>query len=104
MAEQSKRLCAGTLTSSSTTLYTSPSGSGFYTIIKAITLCNTSGSLTYVTLLFNGIALLSGYGLFPNDTVTIPFMDQIINSNEQIAGSASAAGVINYYISGKEIA
>lgn len=98
-----KRLCAGALSDSNATLYTAPSGVGDYVIIKAVTLCNTTAGAVAATLKFNGIAVVSTFPVLAYDTITIPFIDQIIEASEVIEGSCGTASAINYYISGKEI-
>lgn len=103
MATVDKRLCSGTLTGSRATLYTAPSGVGAITIIKAITICNKSAAAAKVTLLFDGIEVISNYTLGGAMTITIPFMDHIIEASEVIEGFSNTAAVVNYYISGKEV-
>ena len=103
MAVVDKKLAHGTLGDTNATLYTSPSGAGAYTIIKAVTLCNTTAGSVSLTLKFDGIEVMATYALGPYATVSIPFIDQIIEAGELIEGSASAAASINYYISGKQV-
>lgn len=103
MATTDKRLCAGTLTDANATLYTATAGVGDYAIIKAVTLCNKTASAATVTIKFDGVEVIAGYTLLANDTITIPFIDQIIEASELIEGSSGTASAINYYISGKEI-
>lgn len=98
-----KRLCAGTLTDSNATLYTAPSGAGDITIVKAITLCNKTGSTAAVTIKLDGVEIISGYSIVAYDSITIPFIDQIIEASEIIEGFSDTASAINYYISGKEV-
>jgi len=98
-----KRLCSGTLSDSNATLYTAPSGVGDYVIIKAVTLCNKTASAATVTIKLDGVEVIGGYTVLGNDTITIPFMDQIIEASEIIEGSSGTASAVNYYISGKTI-
>jgi len=98
-----KRLCSGTMSDSNATLYTAPSGVGDYVIIKAVTLCNKTASDATATLKFDGVEVVADFVVLANDTVTIPFIDQIIEASEIIEGSSGTAASINYYISGKEV-
>ncbi len=98
-----KRLCKGTLADSNGTLYTSPTAEGGYTIIKAVTLCNKTAAAQKATIKFAGTEVISEHTVAANDTVTIPFIDQIILTTELIEGLCDAADAINYYISGKEL-
>lgn len=97
-----KRLCKGTLSTSNATLYTVPANTK--TIIKAITLCNKTSTAYTVTIKFASTEIIYQHTIYPNDTVTIPFIDQLIEATELIEGLASSNSAINYYISGKEIA
>ncbi len=98
-----KRLCAGTFADSSETIYAAPSAAGSYVVIKAVTLCNKTSSSRLVTLKFDGIEVVCNHTILGYDTVTIPFIDQIIEADELIAGNADADNAVNYYISGKEM-
>lgn len=101
MADISKRLGKGTFTASSTTVYTAPSGTT--TFIKAITLCNKTAADATVTLLLAGTEVIWQHNVKAKDTLTIPFLDQIIMPGETITGLAGTAAAINYYISGREV-
>jgi hypothetical protein len=103
VATVSKRLCSGTLTASNATLYTAPSSSGNYAIIKSIMLCNTSAVAVSVTLKFDGIAVISTHVIAAYDTLILTISDQILEASELIEGLASTTSVITYYISGKEV-
>ena len=98
-----KLLCSGTMADSNATLYTAPSGVGDYVIIKAVTLCNKTVSNATCTLKFDAIEVVAGFTVLAYDTVTIPFIDQIIEASEIIEGSSGTAASINYYISGIEV-
>lgn len=98
-----KRLCAGTMADANATLYTAPSGVGDYVIIKAVTLCNKTAVNATATLKFDGTEVVADYVVLANDTITIPFIDQIIEAEELIEGHSGTAASINYYISGKEV-
>ncbi len=103
MATVSKRLCAGTFTDSSAPLYTAPATAGSHVVIKAMTLCNITAAAATVTITFNGIDVINAYSIPAHDTITIPFIDQIIEATEVIAGLAGTDSAITYYISGKEV-
>lgn len=96
-----KRLAAGTLSDSNTTLCTVPASTT--TIVKSLALCNTTARAVTVTLKLNGIEIMAGKSLAANETYILSSLDQIIGAAELIEGSASAAASIKYYISGKEV-
>jgi hypothetical protein len=101
MAIVDKRLCKGTLSNANATLYAVPAVTT--AIVKALTLCNKSASAATVTLSFAGVEILCAYTLSGYETLTIPFMDQILAAEELIEGLSGTDAVINYYISGKEV-
>lgn len=101
MAVVSKRLAKGTFSTASATQYTVPTSTT--TLVKAITLCNKTASDATVTLLFGGTEVIYQHTIKARDTITIPFLDQILQSTETITGLAGTASAINYYISGKEV-
>lgn len=103
MAITNKRLAAGTLSDSNATLYTAPSGSGDYAIVKSLLLCNTTAGAVTVTLKLDGVEIMSGKSLAANETYPLSGLDQIIEASELIEGSASAAASVKYYISGREV-
>lgn len=102
MATTNKRLCKGTLTTSNATLYTVPASTT--TVVKAVTICNKTATAQAVTLKFAGTEVIYQHSLAGKDTITLPFMDQILSAGELIEGLSDANSAINYYISGKEIA
>lgn len=101
MAINNKRLASGTLSNANATLYTVPASTK--TIIKSISLCNTSASPATITLSLNGIYVFSAYSLAANSYLHIPQFDQIIDATELFEGLSGTDAVIDYYISGKEI-
>lgn len=103
MTTTDKKLCSGTLSESNATLYTAPASVGNYAIIKAVTLCNKTAAAATVTLKFDGIEIVAGHSIVAYDTITIPFIDQILDAGELIEGLSDTAAAINYYISGKEV-
>lgn len=102
MAIVNKRLCSGVLSDTNATLYTAPSTSGLITIVKQLTICNTSASAVTITLKLDGIEIYSAYSLAAN-TTEHKLIDQIIEASELIEVSASTADVVKYYVSGKEV-
>lgn len=101
MADISKRLGKGTFGTTSTTVYTTPADTSAF--IKAITLCNKTATDATVTLLLAGTEVIYQHTIKAKDTITIPFLDQIIQAGEAITGLAGTANAINYYISGREV-
>lgn len=102
MTITNKRLCKGTLSDSEGTLYTVPAST--QAVLKALTLCNKTANPATVTLKLAGTEVIYQHTIAGNDTITIPFMDQVLDASETIAGLSDTASAINYYISGKELA
>ncbi|MFE0619714.1 hypothetical protein [Bacillus altitudinis] len=101
MATVAKRLGKGMVSiTPNTVMYTVPTSTT--TLVKAVTICNTVSTPVTVRLSFAGAAVIFDHTIKPNDTITIPFIDQILMGGETITGSASASAVW-YYISGKEV-
>jgi len=98
---ENKRLCKGTLSDSSGTLYTVPTNKK--TIVKAVTITNKTNTDQVFTLKFAEQEIVYEHTILANDTITIPFIDQILETGETIKGHANATSAVNYYISGKEI-
>lgn len=96
-----KRLCKGTLTTSNATLYSVPASTTTY--VKAVNICNISGSSATVTLKFAGTEILYTQTIEAGNSLAVPFYDQILNATELIEGLASAGSAITYYISGREV-
>lgn len=95
----SVRLAQGTAGIGLSTVYTVPVGST--AIIKAITLCNKTIQSVAITMTFAGTYVLYSHGITNYDTLTIPFIDQVLQAGEVIQVSANFAGSIDFYISGK---
>ena len=101
MAVVAKRFFKGQLVgTASNTLYTVPTNTN--TMVKAVTITNPSTSPATFYLVFAGVQVIAAYTIKGNDTITIPFMDQILLAGETITAQASI-GLINLYISGKEV-
>ncbi|MCP1182622.1 hypothetical protein [Paenibacillus sp. 1781tsa1] len=100
MADIAKRLSKGALITTVEPLYTVPSGKRVF--VKALSLCNTSTSETTVTLFLAGTLFMYQHAIKGRDTLTIPFIDHIIEPGETISAFSSAQN-ITYYISGREV-
>lgn len=101
MPDINKRLYKGTVTATNATLYTVPILTSTY--VKAITLCNNTSSDHTITIKFAGLEVISVHTIIARNTITIPFIDQILEAGELIEGSADAISSINVYISGREV-
>jgi len=101
MAVTDKRFCKGTFGNTIQTLYTTPASTT--AVIKAITICNKSASQHTISLKLAGTFVIYNHAIGAYDTITIPFIDQILSATELIEGNASSASAVNYFISGKEI-
>jgi len=97
------RFAKGTLTDSNATLYTAPAGVGNYVIVISMVLCNTSAAQATVTIKVDGLEVVSGFTVLPNDSIPVPMMGLVVEAEEIIEGSSGTTGVINYYISGKVV-
>jgi hypothetical protein len=100
MADTLKCLAAGTLTASSATLYTA--GSSTTVIVKEIILCNKTSSAATATMTFAGTNVIYAKSIAVDDTLVIE-LHSILSASAVIAGLASAASAIDYYISGIEV-
>jgi hypothetical protein len=98
-----KRLYKGTLTDSNATLYTAPSSTGNYTVIKTLTVCNKSASDAVVTISIAGTYLLYQQPITAKKTLLLIDLDHVLQAEELIEGLASADTTMDVYISGKEI-
>ncbi len=97
----------GTLTNALANLDIAAVPTGQYRLVKAITLCNKTATDCWVTIQFDGTNVLHryvvpGYGDREENTVTIPFIDQVMNAGWRIAGLAQVSSAIDYYISAVE--
>lgn len=96
-----KRLCKGTFTTSNATIYTTPALTT--TFVKAVNICNKTNVDDVVTLKFAGIEILYQQLIEANNSLAVPFYDQILSAGELIEGLSGASGSITYYISGREV-
>ena len=83
----------------STTLYTTPSGTT--TVISNIVICNPSASAVTASLLLNDIDILGSVAIAANSTAFFD-LKQVLPQNQTIKGSASSTAV-DFHISGVEI-
>lgn len=97
----SKRLYKGTVTNAKATLYTVPASTTTY--VKAITVCNKDAVDHTFTIYLAGLEVVFSHTITAKDTITIPFLDQILNATELIEGNADANSMVNFYISGREV-
>ncbi len=101
MSDTLKVLARGELSGSLASLYEVPSD--VVTIVKSITLCNTHASARTVTLDIEGVAVVSEHSIDGKDTLVIP-LTLVMEAEDVLSGVASAAGDVDYYISGIEVA
>jgi len=92
-------LFRGAATTTSTTLYTSPTNMAV--CITNIAICNDSATTKTATLSLAGVPLISGLSIAAN-TTTYLTPDQIIYNGEAIAGLASTVDV-DFHIAGYEV-
>ncbi len=100
MADTLKKLASGTLGTTEATLYTVPASTK--TIVKSIILCNKTSSDKYATITFAGTDVIYQHTVKAKDTLVVQ-MTAILEASATIAGLASVASAINYYISGIEV-
>jgi hypothetical protein len=102
MADVNKRLAKGTLSSAgNVVVYTVPAGKK--TFIKAITICNITSTNINFSINLADIPLVSNHTIVASDTITIPFLDQIVESGETLVIGKTGSPLICYYISGREV-
>ena len=100
MATTSKVLFRGAASTSSTTLYTTPSGTT--TVVTNILVANTAASTATFDLSLDGVQIFNDASVPANSTVTFD-LKQVLVATDLIEGLASATSV-NFHISGVEIA
>lgn len=103
-----KRLGKGTLTDTLVNIDDAAVPAGHVRFVKAITLCNKTSTDRHVTITFAGTNVIfeyviEGAGAGNENTITIPFMDQVMVATERIQGAAEAGSAIDFYISGREV-
>ena len=100
MATTSKILFRGAASTSSATLYTTPSATT--TVVTDIVISNTASASGTYELLLNDVVLAKTVTVGANDS-TIIQLKQPLTATQTIKGLASAT-TINFHISGVEIA
>lgn len=101
MATVAKALGRGTLSDSSATLYTVPAATT--AVVTNIVLSNSSSAAATVTMSLDGVGLLTGVEIGANSVVAID-LRQVLSAADLIAGESDTDAVIDYHISGVEIA
>lgn len=101
MAVVAKRFAKG-ITQGTNNFIAHTAITGAVTVIKAFTLCNTTASNLNITITLAETEIIKNHVIKAYDTITLPFLDQIIIGGETVKIQGSAAG-ITYYISGKEV-
>jgi len=100
MATTSKILFRGAASTSSTTLYATPSATT--TVVTDIVIANTAAANATYELLLNDVVIAKTVTVGANDS-TIIQLKQPLTANQTIKGLASAT-TVNFHISGVEIA
>lgn len=100
MAATPVALSRGVLTTSSATLYTTPSAT--VAIITNIALVNNTASAATVIINLDGVVLVPTVSIAANTIYTID-VRQALGATKTITGLASAASTIAVHISGAEI-
>lgn len=100
MAVVSKVLFRGAASTSSTTLYTTPSGST--AVITNIVICNPTTSAVTASMTINSVDVLGSVSIAANSTAFFD-LKQVVPATEIIAGEASSTSV-DFHLSGVEIA
>ena len=101
------RIGKGTLSTALADIDTAAVANGYVRYVKAFTLCNKSTQALYSTITVAGTNVVYQYILDApggENTVTIPFFDQVMSSGERIQGMAEGSSGIDYYISGRHVA
>ena len=100
MAVVSKVLARVAASTSSTTLYTTPSGST--AVVTNIVICNPSTASVTASILLNDVDLLGSVSINANSSAFFD-LKQVLPATETIKGLASTTAV-DFHISGVEIA
>jgi len=100
MATTSKALFRGAASTSSTTLYTTPSATT--AVVTNILVANTDNASATYDLLLDDVSIANDVVIGANDTVAID-LKQVLATTKTIKGLASTT-TVNFHISGVEIA
>ncbi len=104
MSVMPKRLGKGYLDSVYTIISSEIKPNHIY-FIDCITFCNTSSVKQKIWVKLADIPIIHAYEIPPigaENTLVIPFMDQIIHSGEFLLAKADDPDAVSFYISGKE--
>jgi hypothetical protein len=99
MATTSKVLFRGSASTSSATLYTTPSATT--TVVSNIVVTNTASSLATFDMSLNDVQIANDVVVAANDSLVID-LKQVLATTQTIKGLASAT-TVNFHISGVEI-
>ncbi|MDN8592012.1 hypothetical protein Q0V21_25020 [Paenibacillus sp. 11B] len=69
-------------------------------LIKSVTFCNLTASDTTIALSIGDYQIIGGKLLKAYDTLTIPFLDQLLVKGETLAAWASSASTVSFYATG----
>lgn len=100
MAVVSKALFRGAASTTSTTLYTTPTGST--AVVTNIVVCNPTAAAITASILLDDIDLIGSVSIAANSTFAFD-LKQVLAANKTIKGLASSISV-DFHISGVEIA
>jgi hypothetical protein len=99
MANTFKALFRGAAPTSSTTLYTVPSGTT--TLVNSLVVVNTASALATFDMSFDSIQIANDVNIPGNDSLILE-LKQVLEASDVLAGLASAS-TVNFHISGLEI-
>jgi len=103
MTSITKKLYNGTLTATNGTVYTVPSTSGGYVVVKTITACNISAIDGWVTVKLDGSHLAYQQLVPAKKSIIITGTDHVLDPLDLIEALANATLTIDLIISGKEV-
>jgi hypothetical protein len=99
MANTFKALFRGAAPTSSTTLYTVPSGTT--TLVSSLVVVNTASAVATFDMSFDSIQIANDVSVPGNDSLILE-LKQVLEASDVLAGLASAS-TVNFHISGLEI-
>jgi len=100
MAVVSKVLARTAAATTSTTLYTTPSGST--AVVTNIVICNPTTAAVTASMTIDSVELLGSVSIAANSVFSFD-LKQVVPATQIIAGSASSTSV-DFHLSGVEIA
>ncbi|MDQ0658746.1 hypothetical protein [Paenibacillus sp. W2I17] len=99
MADIIKKLYGGYMsTVADTSIYTPPTGKR--TVLKSMTVCNSSPTAQNFFIRLNGIDFVWSRSIKPYETLVIPVFDQVLFSGQTITVWAQTANTIHVRLSG----